>query len=123
MEGLLLEKNLEFDARAKWGGSGNFPGYQMGFHGGGEGDFHRYFLADEKALAGFNKRAAGTDIINRCLEIAIPGLAVRGRQDLGESFPPGISVFGIFNRLFFKKKAAHFENQKIMCGTIGTRLN
>ena len=108
MEGLLLEKNLEFDARTKCGGSGNFSGYQMGFHGSGKGDFHRYFLADEKALAGFDKRTAGADIINRCLEIAVPGLAMRGRQDLGESFPPVISFFVNFNYPFFRKKPAHF---------------
>jgi hypothetical protein len=112
VEGLLLEKNLEFDARTKWGGSGNFSGYPMGFHGSGKGDFHRYFLTDEKALAGFDKRAAGTDIINRCLEIAVPGLALRGRQDLGESFPPGNSFFGIFNRLFLRKKLLILKTSK-----------
>jgi hypothetical protein len=51
----------------------------MGFHWRGKGDFHRYFLADEKASAGFNKGTVGTDITNCCLKIAIPGLALRGR--------------------------------------------
>ena len=81
----------------------------MSFHGSGKGDFHRYFLTDEKALTGFDKRAAGTDIRNRCSEIVIPGLAMRGRQDLGESFPPGISFFNILYSLFSYKKNAHFE--------------
>lgn len=116
---LLFEKDFEFDARAQGGGSGNFSSYQMGFHGSGKGDFHRYFLADEKTLAGFDKRAAGTNIINRCLKIAIPGLAMRGWQDLGESFPPVISFFGIFYRLFFNKKIAHFEIRQMKCGTTG----
>ena len=85
----------------------------MSFHGNGEGDFHRYFLADEKALVGFDKRTAGTYITNRCLEIAIPGLAMHARQDLGEPFTAAISCFGIFNWLFFKKKAAHFEKRLV----------
>lgn len=110
-EGDLFEEDFEFDARTQRGGSGNFSGYQMGFHGSGKSDFHRYFLADEKALAGFDKRAAGADIMNRCLEIAVPGLAMRGRQDLGESFPPAISFFGNFNWLFFRRKPVHFENR------------
>jgi hypothetical protein len=109
----LFKKNFEFDARTQGGGSGNFSGYQMSFHGSGKGDFHRYFLTDEKALAGFDKRAAGTDIRNRRSEIAIPGLAMRGRQDLGESFPPAISFFGIFCSPFFKKKTAHFEKRLV----------
>ena len=113
MEGDLFKKNLEFDARTQRGGSGNFSGYPMSFHGSGKGDFHRYFLTDEKALAGFDKRAAGTDIINRCLKIAIPGLAMRGWQDLGESFPPGISFFNISYSLFSNKKNAHFEKRLV----------
>jgi len=84
----------------------------MSFHGSGKGDFHRYFLTDKKALTGFDKRAAGTDIRNRCPEIAIPGLAVRSRQDLGESFPPGISFFNISCSLFSNKKNAHFEKRQ-----------
>ena len=83
----------------------------MSFHGSGKGDFHRYFLTDEKALTGFDKRAAGTDIRNRRSEIAIPGLAMRGRQDLGESFPPRISFFNIPRSLFSNKKNAHFEKR------------
>jgi hypothetical protein len=110
----LFKKNFEFDARTLGGGSGNFSGYQMSFHGSGKSDFHRYFLTDEKALTGFDKRAAGTDIRNRCSEIAIPGLAIHGRQDLGESFPPVISFFGIFYALFFKKKTAHFEKRLVL---------
>jgi hypothetical protein len=85
----------------------------MSFHGSGKGDFHRYFLTDEKALAGFDKRAAGTDIRDRCLEIAIPGMAMCGRQDLRESFPPGISLFNIPYSLFSNKKNAHFEKRLV----------
>jgi hypothetical protein len=85
----------------------------MGFHGSGEGDFHRYFLTDEKAPAGFDKRAAGTDIRDRCTEIAIPGLAMHSRQDLGEPFTAVISFFGIFKSLFFKKKVDHLENRLV----------
>jgi hypothetical protein len=50
--------------------------------------------------------------MNRRLEIAVPGLAMRGRQDLGKSFPPVISFFGNFNWLFFRKKPAHFVTGK-----------
>jgi len=84
----------------------------MGFHGSGKGYFHRYFLPDEKALVCFDKRTAGTDITNRCPEIAIPGLAMCGWQDLGEPFPPRISFFGISYSLFSNKKNAHFEKRQ-----------
>ena len=93
---LLLEKNFESNTGACGGGSGDFSGYQMGFHGGGKGDFHGDFLADGKVLAGFDKRTAGADIGNRRFEIAIAGLTMGGRQNLGESFTPVISCFDIF---------------------------
>ena len=82
----------------------------MGFHGNGKGDFHGDFLTDGKVLAGFDKRAAGADIVDRCVEIAITRLTARGRQDLGESFTPASSFFDSFYRLFFLKKADHFKN-------------
>jgi len=90
----------------------------MSFHGGGKGDFHGDFLADRKVLAGFDKRAAGADIGNRRFEIAIAGLTMGGRQDLGESLTPVISCFDIFYRLFFVKKAEHFKNRRIRSETI-----
>ena len=95
----------------------------MGFHGGGKGDFHGDFLADGKVLAGFDKRAAGSDVIDRCFEIAIAGLTMGGRQDLGESFAPVISFFEIFYRPFFLKKAEHFKNRRMVFETNGTELN
>jgi hypothetical protein len=91
----------------------------MGFHGSGKGDFHCYFLADEKALAGFDKCTAGTDITNCCPKIAIPGLAMCGRQDLGEPFPTGISFLDISCSLFSDKKNAHFKEQLFLPVTFG----
>ncbi len=111
MEGFLLKKNLEFHTRTQGRDSRDFSGYQVGLHGGGKGDFHRYFLTDWKALAGFDKRAAGADIADLCLEVAVPGLALRGRKDLAESFPAVVSFFDTLYSLFFKKQKAHFENQ------------
>jgi hypothetical protein len=81
----------------------------MGFHCSGKGDFHRYFLADKKGLAGFDKRTAGTDVTHCCLKVAIPGLTLRGRQDLGEPFPAKISFFDISCSIFSNKKNAHYR--------------
>jgi len=46
MAGFLLKKNLEFHTRTQRRDSRDFSGYQVGLHGDGKSDFHRYFLTD-----------------------------------------------------------------------------
>jgi hypothetical protein len=83
----------------------------MRFHGGGKSDFHRDFLPDNEAPAGFNKSTAGTDVQNRCFENTLPGFAKRRRQDLGELFPPVIPFFNPLRSPVSNKIIAHLENQ------------
>jgi hypothetical protein len=108
---ILFINDLESNTGAAGRNPGDFAGYQMGFHGGGKGDFHRDFLPDRQTPAGFNKSTAGTDVINRCLENTMPGFAVRCRQDLGELLPPVIPFFKVLYTPVSNKIIAHLENQ------------
>jgi hypothetical protein len=77
---LFFKKYFESDADAFKGCSNNFAVCHDGAAGIGKIKFQSDFLPGKKPVPGVNKNAAGTDIVNGCLETAFHGPAVRNHQ-------------------------------------------
>jgi hypothetical protein len=87
---LFFEKHLESDAGAFKRGSNNFAVCHDGTAGIGKIKFHSDFLPGKKPVPGVNKDAAGTDVVNGCLETAFHGPAICNHQLAAGDFFAGI---------------------------------